>query len=109
MDILVDVAYAPTTGQHGVVVHVLVVLVVQGHELDELVLLTVVVPVTQLLKHKDATLILLYVCMVARKMVMGVPAVQDGQGPAVGSVSDSFLSFHSISINSANNGEFLWS
>lgn len=29
--------------------------------------------------------------MVARKIVTGVPAVQDGQGPAVGSVSDSFF------------------
>ena len=51
MNILVDVAYAPTTGQHGVVVHVLAVLVVQGHELDELILLTVVVPLNQLLKQ----------------------------------------------------------
>lgn len=51
MTILVDVAYAPTPGHHGVLVHVLAVLVVQGHELDKLILLTVVVPMTQLLKQ----------------------------------------------------------
>ena len=51
MTMLVDVAYAPTPGQHGVFVHVLAVLVVQGHELDKLILLTVVVPMTQLLKQ----------------------------------------------------------
>lgn len=61
MDILVDVAYALTTGQHGVVVHVLAVLGVPGHELDELVLLAVVVPMTQLFKQYHATLTLLYV------------------------------------------------
>ena len=95
---LVDVAYAPTTGQHGVVVHVLAVLVVQGHELDTLILLTVVVPMTQLPKQRHATLTLLYVCMVARKIVTGVPAVQDGRGPAVEPVSDSFFArlFHLV-------------
>lgn len=46
LNILVDVAYAPTSGQHGVLVHVLAVLVVQGHEVDKLILLTVVVPMT---------------------------------------------------------------
>ena len=101
MNILVDVAYAPTTGQHGVVVHVLAVLVVQGRELDELILLMVVVPMTQLLKRKHATLILLYVCMVARKILTGVPAVQDGQGPAVEPVSDSFFArlFHLVQFD----------
>lgn len=51
MTILVDVAYAPTPGQNGVLVHVLAGLVVQRHELDELIILAVVVPMTQLLKQ----------------------------------------------------------
>lgn len=88
---LVDVAIAHTLGHHGVVVHVLAVLVVKGQELDKLTHLTAVVPRTQLRMNKHATLTLLYVCMVALKMVMGVLAFQDGRGPAVGSVSDSFF------------------
>ena len=36
--------------------------------------------------------------MAARKIVTGVPAVQDGQGPAVEKVSDSFFArlFHLV-------------